>query len=312
MRAEYAADVTRRYSSFIKVPHSQHVIRLASGGHDDDLHFAEVLMREARDSFDGLTYHYYTVPTGNWAHKGPAYGFGEDQWISTFSNALKMEDYVSAQSAMMDRYDPAKRVFLAVDEWGVWTDPEPGTNPGFLYQQDSLRDALAAAVTLDIFHEHADRVRMAAIAQMVNVLQAMILTRGPQMVLTPTYHVFQMYLPFQGATDLPIQVQAPAYAFAGYTVPSVHASAARDAAGHVHVALVNLDPHNAVHLAVKLPGVQAHAVSGRVLTAPAIDAVNTFERPDAVHPQPFDGARLSAGGLSATLPAKSLVVLDLD
>jgi alpha-N-arabinofuranosidase len=311
MRPEYAADVTRRYATFIKTPPEQHVLRMASGAHDEDFNFTEVMMREAASSFDGLTYHYYTIPTGDWKHKGAATGFGEDQWISTLSRALKMDDYIAAQSTIMDKYDPKKRVMLAVDEWGVWTDPEPGTNPGFLYQQDSLRDALVAAVTLNIFHKHADRVRMANIAQMVNVLQAMILTKGPRMVLTPTYHVFDMYKPFQDAVDFPVEMDTTPYAFAGFSVPSVQASAGRDKAGHVHVALVNLDPHRPAQLSATLPGVRADRVSGRVLTASAIDGVNTFEKPDLIRPQAFSAARISGGSLSATLPPKSIVVLDL-
>jgi alpha-N-arabinofuranosidase len=311
MRPEYAADVTRRYATFIKTPPEQHVMRVASGAHDEDFHFTEVMMRDAADSFDGLTYHYYTVPTGIWDHKGAATGFGEDQWISTLSRALMMDTNVTAQSAIMDKYDPKKRVALIVDEWGVWTDVEPGTNPGFLYQQDSLRDALVAAVTLNVFHKHADRVRMANIAQMVNVLQAMILTKGPQMVLTPTYHVFEMYKPFQDATDIPVEVDAPPYAYAGFSVPSVQISAARDKAGHVHVALVNLDPHRPAQFSASLPGVVATAASGRILTASAIDSVNSFEQPNLVHPVAFTAAHVSGGTLTTTLPPKSIVVLDL-
>jgi alpha-N-arabinofuranosidase len=238
-------------------------------------------------------------------------GFDEAGWISTVSNALKMDEYVSKHSAVMDKYDPQKRIALAVDEWGNWYDPAPGTNPAFLEQQNTLRDAITAAMTLNIFHHHADRVRMAAIAQTVNVLQAMILTDGPKMVLTPTYHVFDMYRPFQDATALPIEVEAPAYVLGQVSVPGVHASAARDAQGVVHIALVNPNPNRAVRARVKIVGLAGRAVDGRVLTAGAMDARNTFDHPDQVRPEPFRGAKLQGGELSVSLPAKSVVVLDL-
>jgi alpha-N-arabinofuranosidase len=211
----------------------------------------------------------------------------------------------------MDKYDPKKRVALVVDEWGNWMDQEPGASEAALYQQNSLRDALSAAITLDIFHAHADRVRMANIAQMVNVLQAMILTDQSRMVLTPTYYVFDMYKVFQGATYLPVDIQAPAYRYGTASVPGVHATAGRDAAGVVHVALVNLDPHHADTVRLTIPGVKGSAVHGRELTAPAINAINTFDRPDRVKPEPFDSATFKHGLVTVVLPPKSVVVLDL-
>jgi alpha-N-arabinofuranosidase len=209
----------------------------------------------------------------------------------------------------MDKYDPAKRVGLYVDEWGTWYDVEPGTNPGFLYQQNSLRDAVIAAINLNIFHAHADRVRMSNIAQMVDVLQAMILTDKEKMLLTPTYHVFHLYKPFRGATNLPIEVAAPARIAGDLTVPTVNASAARDAQGHVHLALVNLDPRSAVSIQVKLPGAAPKKLSGKILTAPTTDAINTFEKPDHVKPVEFKGARIDGGNIRIELPAKAIVVL---
>ncbi|MDE1149741.1 MAG: alpha-L-arabinofuranosidase C-terminal domain-containing protein [Azospirillaceae bacterium] len=311
MRPEYAADLYRRYQSFVKVPGDQKVGRIASGPNEGDYNFTEVMMREVSKMMDGLSLHYYTIPTGVWKQKGSATAFGEDQWISTLSRALYMDELVTKHSAIMDKYDPEKKVALVVDEWGVWTDVEPGTNPGFLYQQNSLRDALVAAVTLDIFHAHADRVRMANVAQMVNVLQAMILTDGPRMVLTPTYHVFDLYKGFQGATDLPLNLNAPEYKLGDVTVPMLHGTAARDAQGVVHVALVNLDPHRVIDVRASLPGISASTVAGRILTAPAINSVNTFDHPDTVRPAAFTGASLDKGTLGLTLPAKSIVVLDL-
>ena len=205
-----------------------------------------------------------------------------------------------------------RSVGFAVDEWGTWYDPEPGREPGFLYQQNTLRDAVVAALNFNIFHRHADRVRMTNIAQMVNVLQAMILTRGPKMILTPTYYAFKMFRPFQDATLLPVDVQAPSYTLGATSVPGVSLSAARTSDGKIVVALVNLDPKTPAPLSVTIAGAQLRQAHGEVLTAATMDARNTFETPDAIHPVEFRGASVKGGTLSLTLPAKSVVVLSLN
>jgi alpha-N-arabinofuranosidase len=213
----------------------------------------------------------------------------------------------------MDKYDPNKKVGMVIDEWGIWTDVEPGTNPGFLYQQNTLRDAILAAINLHIFQAHADRVTMANIAQMVNVLQAMILTDKEKMLVTPTYHVFEMFKVHQGATSLPITLASPDYAVGQEKIPAVSASASRDTAGKVHLSLANANPNSAITVACTLTDLAAKTVSGRVLTAPAINSYNTFAAPDVVKPQSFDGAKLTADGkLTITLPAKSVVMLTLE
>jgi alpha-N-arabinofuranosidase len=268
-------------------------------------------MKDAGKWLDAISLHYYTIPTGDWDRKGPATGFGEDLWIKTFAQTLRMEELITRHTAIMDKYDPQKRVALFVDEWGTWYDVEKGTNPGFLYQENTMRDALVAALNLNIFQRHADRVKMTNIAQMVNVLQAMILTDKERMVLTPTYDVYDMYKVFQGATEIPIEVQAPSYAFAGVSVPAVSASAGRDASGVTHLGLVNLDPVHPAAITIKLAGLTARQVSGQVLTAPRMDDRNGFDAPDVVKPAPFAGGRLAGDTLSVTLPAKSVVVLDL-
>jgi alpha-N-arabinofuranosidase len=310
MRAEYAADVTRRYAAFIH-PGNGRVFKIASGANSADYNWTEVMMRDAGHEIDGLTLHYYTVPTGNWAHKGAATGFGEDEWASTLARGLQMEEMVTKHSAVMDKYDPAKRVSLVVDEWGSWYDPAPGSNPGFLIQQNSLRDALLAAETLNVFVKHADRVKMAAIAQMVNVLQAMILTDGAKMVKTPTYYVFQLYKPFQDATQLPIDIKSSWYNKDQWAIPAVSAAAARGKDGKVHIALANMDPNQPATVSTKLAGLSASGVAGRIITAPAMDAINSFDKPDAVVPQTFAGASVKGDTLDVTLPPKSVVVLEL-
>ena len=309
MRPEYAADLTRRYGEFVKVPQGTKTLKIASGANSVDYNWTEVMMREAGRKFDGIGVHYYTVP-GTWQKKGSATGFDEEEYARTLSKTLLMDELIRKHSAIMDKYDPEKRVNLAVDEWGTWYDVEPGTNPGFLYQQNTMRDAIVAAMNINIFTRYADRVRMTNIAQMINVLQAMILTDGPKMVLTPTYHVFRMYQPFQDATYLPVELKSPWYNKEQWTVPSVSATAARGADGLVRVALVNVDPNRPATVAATLTGVNASAAEGEILTG-TIQAHNSFDAPDAVKPAPFTGASLSGGTLNVTLPAASVVVLTL-
>jgi alpha-N-arabinofuranosidase len=312
MTPAHYVDLFRQSATFLKAPEGARPIIIASGGNDDDTSWAEALISKvpARE-LGAISFHYYTIPGDLWRNKGPSTGFGEDQWISTLSHTLRMEDFISRNSAVLDKFDPAKRVGFDVDEWGTWYDPAPGREPGFLYQQNTLRDALVAAINLNIFHQHADRVRMANIAQMVNVLQAMILTNGRAMLLTPTYHIFRMFRAFQDATLLPTYLQTPQYTLGAVSVPALSISAARSTKGNIVVALVNLDPNQAIAVSASLAGATAQQVSGEILTAPAMDAHNSFEEPYAVYTTPFTGASVSAGVLSLSLPAKSVVVLTL-
>ncbi len=312
MTAEYAAAETNRYAQFAKVQ-SGKTLKIAAGPSDADYNWTETFMKLAAKNIDGLSLHYYTRPRmAKWEDKGAALGFPEHEWATTMKNTLAMDEFIAKHAAIMDKYDPEKKTWLVVDEWGTWYDPAPGSNPGFLVQQNSLRDAIVAGLNLNIFAHHADRVKMAAIAQMVNVLQAMLLTDGAKMVKTPTYWVFDLYQPWQDAATLPIELKSPWYHNQEVAVPAISASAVRDKAGRVHVAFVNLDPKRAIPVSVALAGVTASGVSGRVLTAAAMDAHNDFATPDVVTPKPFAGALLANGALNATLPAMSVVVLDLD
>ena len=312
MRPDYYVDLFRRFATFLKAPQGARPIIIAAGGHDEDTSWTEALISKAADQAGMISFHYYTISGDQWRAKGPALRFSEVQWISTFAHTLKMEDFIARNCAVMDRYDPQKKVGFAIDEWGDWYDPEPGREPQFLYQQNTLRDALVAALNLNIFMRHADRVRMANIAQMVNVLQAMILTRGREMILTPTYHVFRLYRPFQDATALRVELTAPHYALGAVSVPDVSLSAARTAQGALVLSLVHLDPHKPVRLALDLRGFAARRVSGDLLTASATDAHNTFAQPKAIRPVAFVGASVAGGTLTVTLPPKSLVVLNLE
>jgi alpha-N-arabinofuranosidase len=312
MRPEYYADEFRRYNTFVKNYPGNNIYRVAGGSNGDDLNWTNVLMAMAERQMNGLSLHYYTLPSGDWKKKkGSATEFDEAAWFATLRNTLRMDELVTKHSAIMDKYDPEKRVGLVVDEWGTWYDVEPGTNPGFLYQQNTLRDAIIAGLNLHIFQKHADRVAGANIAQMVNVLQAMILTDGAKMTVTPTYWVFEMYKVHQGAASLPLVLTTPDYGLGGNKIPAVSASASRDAAGKVHLSFVNTDPSRPITVTCQLEGVAAKTVTGRVLTAAAMNARNTFEAPETVRPVTFAGATMANGILTVELPAKSVVVLEL-
>jgi len=314
MTPEFYADNYRRYNTFIKNyrPGAENRLqRIACGPYDDRYDWTEVLMRSAGKKMDGLALHYYTRLTRGWP-RGSATDFGEDQWFTILQKTMRMDEFVTNHGAIMDKYDPEKKVGLVVDEWGTWYDPTQGSHPGFLEQQNTLRDALVAAINFHIFHKHADRVTMANIAQFVNVLQAMILTDKEKMIVTPTYWVFDMYKPFQDATSLPVQLETPDYVFNGAAIPAVSASAAKATDGHIYVSLVNCDPKQAIAVDTKLTGVTATTVTGQVLTAEAMNAHNTFEQPNAVKPARFDGARLMGDTLKVNLPAKSVVMLRLE
>ena len=310
--AEEASAIMRRFATYLQIGPKL----IASGASDRDYHWTEVLMRaegpyHAPSPFYGVSLHYYTVPTGNWDHKGSAIGFPESEWVSTLARTRALEDMIEHHEAIMDKADPQKKVGLMVDEWGTWYDPAPGSNPAFLVQENTLRDALVAATNFHIFMRHADRVRMANIAQMVNVLQSMIRTDGPRMVLTPTYYAFLMYRPFQGATAIPVNVSTPNYTIGSETVPAIDVTAARGADGTTYVGLINADPNQPADVSLSLPGSAQRRVTGELLTGAKMDSRNDFGQAEQVRTVPFSSARWSGGTLDVSMPAKSVVVLTI-
>lgn len=316
MTPEFYTHLYKQYASFLKTPKHNTPILIASGGHTDDTSWADHLTANVKPNWalrmDAVSFHYYTLPTGDWKVKGAALGFPEVEWMSTLVNTLKMDQFIINNKKVMDKNDPEKKVGFYVDEWGTWYDVTGDDDPGFLYQQNSLRDAIVAALNFNIFHKHADRVHMSIIAQMVNVLQAMILTDKEKMILTPTYHVFKMYVPFQDATSLPLELKdVPKYTLGKTSVPAVSATAARAKDGKIYLALVNANPHSAETVDIKLAGVKINSVSGQVLTAKAMDAHNTFAAPTAIQPEAYS-AKATNGKLSLALPAKSVVVVAVE
>ena len=312
MTPEHYADVYRRFQTYVKNYGDNQIYKIACGSHDFNYDWTEVLMREAARYMDGLSLHYYTVPH-TWNDKGSATEFSEDDWFLTLKKAIAIDEIVSKHSEIMDRYDPEKRVGLIVDEWGVWHNVEPGTNPGFLYQQNTLRDALVAGITLNTFNQHCDRVRMANLAQTINVLQALILTEGERMLLTPTYHVFDLYQVHQDAALLETRAEnETSYTFNGAQIPQVNLSASRNDQGIVHLSLCNLDPNQSAQLDVDLRGVSAiRQVSGQILTAKDMRAHNTFEQPERIKPVAFQSFAVNGQTVSLELAAMSVCVLAL-
>ncbi len=312
MSAEHYVEEMKRFANFTRnfnpaQREKDKMKRIAVGWDGNKLDYTEEVMKAWKDhvyswDIEGVSLHNYT--TGGWPPHLPATGFGNDEYAIVINETLKMDSLIAKQSAIMDKYDPEKKLLIAVDEWGAWLSPTPGSNPGFLQQQNSLRDGILAALNLNIFARHADRVKIANIAQMVNVLQAMILTDGSKMVLTPTYHVFRMYVPFQDAQVSPVKFAAGELAVGDRKLPRVDAMAAKDKSGQVWVSLVNVDPDAGT--SVTIPGFRT--ASGEVLTAPKVDSVNTFAAPSVVAPKAISG-KAGGGGVTIALPPRSVTVV---
>jgi len=308
---EHYANEYRRYQTYCRNFGDNRLYRIASGASDYDYKWTDVLMKNAGRHMDGISLHYYTVKGWN-GSKGSATEFDDDTYYRTLGKAVEIDSVITRHSAIMDKHDPAKRVGLLVDEWGTWWDVEPGTIPGHLYQQNTMRDAMVAALSLNIFHNHTDRVRMANIAQIANVLQAMVLTRDAEMVLTPTYHVFRMYTPHQGARLIPLEVSGlDAKDSKGRPFPMLGATAS-EKDGKVTISLANTSLNEKAEVEIPLGAIKATKVAGEILTSADIHDLNDFDAPDKVKPVPFKDARISKGTLTVKLPPISIVTLTLD
>ena len=311
MTPEYYSNEYRRFNTYLRDQGDNHLYRIASGASDYDYNWTRVLMKNIGDRMQAISVHYYTIK--DWNHKGKATAFSNDEYYMTLEKCLDVDNVVAKHCAIMDETDPEKKIALMVDEWGTWWDEEPGTIAGHLYQQNSMRDAMVASLMLNVFHKYTDRVKMANIAQVVNVLQSMILTdqKGTgHMVLTPTYHVFEMYKPFQEATYLPLDLQCgQTTTIEGKNVPLISASAARTKDGKIIIALANTSLNKTQEIV--LNGVPATAITGRILTSKDIQDYNDFDHPDVVKPVAFKDARIKKDTIQVKMPAKSIVVLTL-
>ncbi len=311
MRVEYYADMYRRYQTYCREYDGNRLYKVASGATDYDYNWTKVMMENARDHMQGLSLHYYTVK-GWTGSKGSAIDFTTEDYYDILAKCVEVEEVIMNHKAIMNAYDPDRKVGLLLDEWGTWFDVEPGTNPGHLYQQNSLRDAMVAALSLNIFHRHSDRLVMANIAQIVNVLQSVILTRGDEIVLTPTYHLFRMYNVHQDAAYVPTECGGGSIVSqSGRIMPEASVTASRDAEGRIHVSIVNPVVDKEQTFVLNFDEMKPKNVKGEILTAETIQSYNDFGKAPAVAPEPFDGFKAKGKTLIVTLPAKSIVSLEI-
>ena len=309
MTPEYYADIYRQYVTFMSDWTKSGIYRIASGASSGDYNWTEVLMKNIPSRMiDGVALHHYSVI--DWSAKGSATAFSEEQYFVIMDRALEMEELITRHTNIMDKYDPQKRVELVVDEWGGWYDVEPGTNPGFLFQQNTMRDAMIAGTTLNIFNNHSDRVTMANLAQTINVLQAVILTDEEKMILTPTYHVMKMFNVHHDALMLPIHLETDEYRFGEDALPALSVSASMDKMGAMHISLVNIDARQSKTFPVDIRGRQINSVTGQILKSGNLQDHNTFEKPDLIKPQDYQGFKKMENTIEVTLPPFSVVVLE--
>lgn len=313
MTPEYYTNELRRYSNYLRNYSGNKLEKIACGPNGADYEWTETVMKDdgARWSMNGLSLHFYTFPDG-WYKRGTATDFTEKNWIRSFSTTMKMDELIKGHTSIMDRYDPEKRIFLAVDEWGTWYDVEPGTNPGFLYQQNSLRDALVAAINLNIFNKHSDRVQMANLAQTVNVLQSVVLTKDEKMVLTPTYYTFKMMNVHQEDNLLKSNMNCETYKIENDSIPSVSYSISKSANGKIHLTIANLFASRAQKVNCNISGVKVSKASGEILTSEKITDCNTFDQPNTVVPKKFNDFKINNNAIVMQMPARSLVVLEIE
>ena len=318
MTPEYYGNLYRRYQTYVRnYKKDQEIFKVCCGPNVDDYYWTEGVLKTTHDHakwahgfMNGLSLHYYTHPDG-WEKKGSALDFDEEKYYKTMKKTLYMEDLIKGHGAIMDQYDPEKKIGLIVDEWGTWYEVEPGTNPGFLYQQNTMRDALVAGINLNIFNKHCDRVKMANIAQLVNVLQAVILTEGEKMIKTPTYHVFNMYKYHQDAELLESYVETREIGDGEWKVPNLQESVSLGKDGRIHVTLNNLSVTESYDIDAVFTETDIKGVEGTILTG-EMHAHNTFEQPDAVHTEKFDQVEISGQSLKFTIPACSVLHLAVE
>ncbi len=309
MRPEYYSDVYRRYATYIS---NRSIYRIACGPNCDDYEWTEIMMKNIKNNTSAITLHYYTSPNEPGKGRGGATGFSEFQWFDTMKKTLRIDELLTRHSQIMDRYDPEKKIDLIVDEWGIWCDVEVGTTPAFLYQQNSLRDAVVAGANLNIFNNHSDRVSMTNIAQAVNVLQSVILTEGDKMIKTPTYHVFDMYQVHQDATLLGLDIlESVEYTYHDEKIESISISSSMDGNGKVHITMSNLNHLESVDCELDVLGVDAKNIKAEIITHEIMDAHNDFDNPDVVEIQAFDGVSVRGDKLYLTMPAKSVIGIEI-
>lgn len=309
MTADYYADLYKRFATYARAEYS-----IASGGLNHDPYWTETLMKKTehyRHLIEGMSYHHYTV-AHTWQEKGSALEFNEDEWFLTVSKNMRMEENLKMHTDVMDKYDPEKRIALVADEWGNWHDAEPGSVPGFLYQQNTLRDAITASIYLNIFNNHCDRVKMANIAQTVNVLQAMVLTKEDQLVKTPTFYVFKMYKVHKDALLLPVEVNSEYYYNKEDSIPALSVSASKNIAGETNITIANVNPNKGVNTAIVIEdGGKYKAVKSEIITSAEMNDYNDFGKDELINIQEFDDYTVKGNEVQVELPPKSVILITL-
>ena len=313
MDPEYYGDLYKRYNTYVRnYDGCDKIKRVACGPNGDDYHWTKEVMEKVKHNADCIALHYYTVVGDNWENKGSATEFNTNEYYRAVCKAYKMEELIRNHLAVMDAVNPQRWVQLIIDEWGTWYDVEPGTNPGFLYQQNSMRDALIAGINLNLFNNHSERVRMANLAQAINVLQSLVLTDNEKMILTPTYYIFKMYKVHHDANWLQSTVTCSDYAFGDKTIPSISVSSSKDANGKVHVSITNIDPHNAISTSVFLNGIDVANASGQIITSSNYTDCNTFDNPNKIGIKPFNDFKVSKGSIVLNMPPLSVITIEIE
>lgn len=308
MTPEFYCDNYRRYATYCREYSGNKLFKIACGPSADDYNWTDVCMKKIGAwGMQGLSLHYYSVPFGNWEHKGSATDFTEEEYYDVILRASQIEPMIARHSGIMDRYDPQRRVGIIVDEWGTWYDVEPGTNPGFLYQQNTMRDAIVAAVSLNIFNKHSDRVVMANIAQAVNVLQAILLTEGNVTIKTPTYHVFDLFKEHQDAELIYSHVENDT-AFGELPCVSHSASIAENGSITLTLSNCSLDKEFTIDIGTAFGKIDS--ANGRILTG-EVHAHNTFEQPENVVIKPLD-VKTENGRAAVVIPPCSVIQLTVN
>lgn len=311
MVPEYYSNMYRTYSTYLRNYAGNRLYKIASGASSNDYNWTEVLMKNIGNKMQGISLHHYTCKGWN-GSKGSATVFTPEDYYETLNNCLEMETLLIKHDSIMTSYDPKKRIGLLVDEWGTWFDVEPGTNPGHLFQQNTMRDAIVASLSLDIFHSHADRVKMANIAQVANVLQSMVLTKGSEMVLTPTYYVFKMYKVHQDAHFLPLTNDSPSEVKGGHNaIPYISATASRDAEGVMHVSMTNTDLNSPRKVLIDAGSIKGKNISAEILTSADIKDFNDFGKAEKVTLKKFNGVKTNSGKIEIEVPARSIITVTI-
>ncbi len=306
MKPKFYADQAVQFSTFLKNYGSSNLKQIVVGPNATDYDWTDVLMRETGTRFWGMSLHYYTRLNAS------ATNFKEDEWFKVMQSTLKMNELINKHSAIMDKYDPYKNVGLVVDEWGTWYDVEPNTNPGFLYQQNSLRDALVAGVNLNIFNNHCDRVKMTCIAQVLNVLQSIILTKGEKILFTPTYYVYDLYKVHQDAYLIPSELSCENYSYEAESVPALNMSSSIDNSGKMHITICNLHATKVEKLSCDIKGYNARSITGKIVTANKLNTYNSFDEPNQITDKVFSDFKLKENQVNISIPPHSVIMLELE